>query len=135
MEILRLLSEKSKSYGTEMAGLKIDRSIRLAMLLKEEIAGIISREMKDPGLKMVTVTHVKLTKDLRDAEIFYSVLGNEEDVGKTERILDRASGFIRGELGRTLRIKRIPHLSFKYDDSFEKGMKIERLMREITGDE
>ncbi|NIS75635.1 MAG: 30S ribosome-binding factor RbfA [Deltaproteobacteria bacterium] len=118
-----------------MAGLKIDRSIRLAMLLKEEIAGIISREMKDPGLKMVTVTHVKLTKDLRDAEIFYSVLGNEEDVGKTERILDRASGFIRGELGRTLRIKRIPHLSFKYDDSFEKGIKIERLMREITGDE
>jgi ribosome-binding factor A len=105
------------------------------MLLKEEIAGIITRCMKDPGLKMVTVTHVKITKDLRNAEIFFSVLGSEDDVGKTGQILTRASGFIRGELGRTLRIKRIPRLSFTYDDSFDKGMKIERLMKEISDDE
>lgn len=115
--------------------MKIDRSVRVAVLLKEEIAGIISRAVKDPGLKMVTVTHVKITKDLREAEIYYSVLGSDEDAGKAAQILSRASGFIRGELGRTLRIKRVPHLSFTYDDSYEKSMKIEKLMREISSDE
>lgn len=105
------------------------------MLLKEEIAGIITKRMKDPALKMVTVTHVKITKDLRNAEIFFSVLGKDDDAFKSEQILQRASGFIRGELGRTLRIRRVPSLSFKYDDSYDKGMKIERLMKEISEDE
>lgn len=118
-----------------MAVLRLDRSVRVAMLLKEEIADVIARSMKDPGLKIVTVTHVKISKDLRDADVYFSVLGNENDIGKTGEILRRASGFIRGELGRKLRIKRVPRLSFKYDDSFDKGMKIEMLMREISEDE
>ncbi len=110
---------------------KFDRNVRVANLIREEIALIISREMKDPSLKMVTITHVKVSRDLRRARVFFSVFGSPEEIQRTAQILNRAEGFLRGELGRNLRLKRIPALAFEFDDSYEKGMKIEDLLRKI----
>ncbi len=118
-----------------MAGRGSSRPVRVGMLLKEEIAITLSREMKDPTLSAVTVTHVKVSKDLRMARVYYSVLGTEGDRAKAGARLAKAAGFVRSELGKRLRMKRIPELSFQFDDSFEEGMKIDRLLMEIHENE
>jgi ribosome-binding factor A len=105
------------------------------MVLKEEIATIVSMEMKDPSLSVVTITHVKVARDMRGATVYYSVYGTHGEQEKAGIVLSRASGYIRGELGRRLKLKRVPELYFEFDDSFEKGMHINRLLKEIEGDD
>jgi ribosome-binding factor A len=105
------------------------------MLIKEEIASILANDMKDPRLSLVTITHVSVSRDMRRANIYFSVLGESEDIDRAGRILKKASGYIKGELGRKLRIKRVPDLDFEYDDSYDKGMRIDRLLDEIKRDE
>lgn len=111
------------------------RKDRVGDLLKREIAEIIQSELKDPGLGFVTVTGAKLSADLKQARIFYSVLGDEDSKQKTASALKRASGFIQNEIGRRLKLKYTPEILFQFDESIEYGAYIEELIEKIRRDE
>ncbi|HBG92722.1 MAG: ribosome-binding factor A [Nitrospirae bacterium GWF2_44_13] len=106
------------------------RSQRVSDLIREEIADIIMNKVKDPRLGFVTVTGAKITEDLKIATIYLSIL-KEEEKETTLEMLNSAKGFIRAELAKRLRMKFIPSLTFRIDESLEYGVRIEKLLREI----
>jgi len=106
------------------------RSQRVGDLLREEIAEIIMNRVKDPRLGFITVTGVDITEDLKIAKVYISTLKAEEKETTLE-ILNSAKGFIRAELSKRVRMKFIPSLTFRIDESIEYGNKIEKLLKEI----
>jgi len=108
------------------------RSQRVSDLLRQEIADIIMRKVKDPRLGFVTVTGVDLTDDLKIAKVFVSCL-KEEERETTLDILNAARSFIRTEVGKRVRMKVLPSLEFRVDESVGYGDRIEKLLREIKG--
>ncbi len=106
------------------------RSQRVSDLIREEIADIIMNKVKDPRLGFVTVTGAKITEDLKIATVYISIL-KEEEKETTLEMLNSAKGFIRAELAKRVRMKFIPSLTFRIDESLEYGGRIERLLREI----
>ncbi|MFQ3573415.1 MAG: 30S ribosome-binding factor RbfA [Thermodesulfovibrionales bacterium] len=109
------------------------RSTRLSLLIKEEIADIILRKVKDPRLGFVTVTDVEMTQDLKMARIYISVM-KEETTGLSLDILNSAKGMIRAELNKRVRVKFIPTLEFRIDEAIDRGSRIDQLLREIRED-
>ena len=117
------------------------RAERVSDQMKQEIADILMRKIKDPRIGFVTVTDVEVADDLRNAKVFVSVYG--ADKASTLKGLDSASPFIRSELGRRMRMKFVPELLFRYDESVERGAHIMELLHDIedrdggkgTGDE
>jgi len=106
------------------------RSQRVSDLIREEIADIIMNKVKDPRLGFVTVTGAKITEDLKIATVYISIL-KEEEKETTLEMLNSATGFIRAELAKRVRMKFIPSLTFRIDESLEYGVRIEKLLREI----
>ncbi len=114
------------------------RANRLAETLKEEISQMIRREIKDPRLGFVTVTAVDVVEDLGHAKVYVSVLGSAEEAKESLTILNRAAGYVRGELGKRIRLRHTPDIVFKYDPSIEQGAHIAKLLKDVlptqTGD-
>ncbi|HEB76092.1 MAG TPA: 30S ribosome-binding factor RbfA [Nitrospirae bacterium] len=106
------------------------RSKRIGDLLREEIADIVMRRVKDPRLGFLTVTSVEVTDDLKIARVYVSVL-NKDETRLTLDILTSAKGFIRSELRRRVRMKVIPELEFHEDESIEYGARIDELLERI----
>jgi ribosome-binding factor A len=106
------------------------RAQRLNILLREEIADIIMRRVKDPRLGFVTVTDVSLSEDLKIAHVYISVLNSEERAEALE-ILNGAKGLIRSEVAKRVRTKFIPVLDFRIDESIDQGFRIDKLLKEI----
>ena len=110
-------------------GRRIDR---LEGQFRLEISNIIEREIHDPRVGFATVTAVRLSGDMRHARVFISTLGGEEERKRILAGLKSASSFIRRMLGHNLHhLRRIPELTFEYDDSFEHGNRIEELLSKI----
>ncbi len=104
---------------------------RLANVLLKEISEIIMLEIKDEDIKFVTITHVDLSSDLSYAKVYCTVL-DENKKDKCIHDLNGAKGFIRNELmKRKIEIRKMPELTFIYDDSIEYGNKIEKIIKEI----
>jgi ribosome-binding factor A len=101
---------------------------RLADQIREEIADLIAGELKDPRIGMATVTRVELSADLHHARVLVSVLGDEEAQRKTVEGLSSAAGYVRSVLGRRLRVRRTPELTFIQDHGAEESEKIENLL-------
>jgi ribosome-binding factor A len=91
-------------------------------------------ELKDPRIGMVTVTGVHVTPDLAEARIFVSVLGNEKKRRATLAGLDSARGVLQAKLGRQLSLRRTPMLTFTYDDSVERGVRMTKLIEDLSAD-
>ena len=108
---------------------------RLADQLREEIAGIIARELKDPRLGLLTVTRVELSGDLHHARVLVSVLGDAEAQEQTLEGLSSAAGYLRGQIGRRLKVRRAPELVFVLDHGAEESQKIEALLQKLKRDE
>ena len=106
------------------------RSARVSEKIREEIADIILNKIKHKTLGFITVTGAKVSDDLRNATVYLSVL-KQEDADKTIRKLGESASFIKGELGRRLKMKFVPSLTFKIDESIKYGMKIDKLLNEI----
>lgn len=106
------------------------RSKRVADLIKEEIAELIMRRLKDPRLGFVTVVDVSVTEDFRLARVYVSFLKEEERAPGME-ILRSARGLFRSELARRLRMKIIPEIEFRLDTTMEYGSKIDKLLKQI----
>jgi ribosome-binding factor A len=112
------------------------RSERTSKLIQREISGLLEREVNDPRLsKLVSVTEVTLSPDLKHAKIFVSTLGSKIDKEDLLAGFNNASGFLRKELASHLRLKQIPQLSFHYDDSIERGARLLKLIGELSTNE
>ena len=112
------------------------RSDRVSDLLKQEIAQMLLREIKDPRIGFVTITDVEVSNDLRSARVFFSIVGSNEEVAETTKGLDSASGFIKKKLGKRLRMRRIPNIVFKFDGSSAYGSHINSILKDLRhGDE
>ena len=112
---------------------EFNRAQRLGERIKRDLALLIQRELKDPRIGMVTVNFVQLSKDLSYADVNVTVLvpGDvDEEIVESLAILNEASVFLRTELGRGLRVRKVPHLRFHYDDSLKRGARINELIRQ-----
>jgi ribosome-binding factor A len=108
-----------------------DRSNRIAEEMKKEISNIIQNNIKDPRLpKLVSVMAVNVTRDLRYAKVFVSVLGNEEEKKEALKGLKSAAGFIRREVGHRMDIRYSPELLFEIDSSIERGVYMSKLIND-----
>lgn len=111
------------------------RAHRVGEQIKKELSEVIMRELKDPRVRFVTITGVEVTGDLQQAKIFITVLGNKEEKEATLKALVKATGFIRSEIGKRIRLRKTPELLFEFDDSIEYGNRIETLLRNIEEEE
>ena len=108
---------------------------RVNNLIRQEISELLQRQVKDPRLgNFVTITEVSTSPDLRCARIFVSCLGSEAEKKETLSILAGASAFFRKELAKRLRLRYIPELSFRWDDSIERGAHLQELIDKVTLD-
>ena len=101
--------------------------------IRREISDLLQRQVKDPRLgNFVAVTEVSTSPDLRYARIFVSRIATEEEKRETLSVLAAASGFFRNELAKRLRLRRIPRLSFQWDDSIRRGGHLLQLIDQVT---
>lgn len=108
------------------------RQERLSELLKIEISEILLKRVKDPRISsFVSITEIKLSKDLRHAHVFVSIFGDEKTKRETLTGLESAKGFIRSEIGKDLRIRFIPEIVFELDDSLERGDRILKIIKNL----
>jgi ribosome-binding factor A len=107
------------------------RTERVAEEVKEAVADLIARGLKDPRVGFVTVTRVALTPDLRIAHVNVGVLGDARDRGKTLAALKQAAGFLRRELGRRVRMRHTPELQFHYDEGLDATDRVARILAEL----
>ncbi|MEO8521974.1 MAG: 30S ribosome-binding factor RbfA [Acidobacteriota bacterium] len=112
------------------------RASRVGDQVRAELAELLAREVHDPGIGFLTITHVKVSADLQQARVFYTTLGDDKARKDSARALERATPFLRRHIGRRLQLKRVPELTWMFDDSIEKNDRIARLLLELnTGTE
>ena len=112
-----------------------DRMRRVNEALREVLSVRIAAGLKDPRIGFVTVTAVETSPDLRHARVFVSVLGNEQEREDSLAGLQRAHGVLQAEVARVMHMKRTPELKFVYDETVEKGMRINELLESEGVDE
>ncbi len=105
------------------------RQRRIAERIRETVASTLERKVKDPRLGFVTITDVRVTGDLQNATIFYTVMGDEDERKKTRRALESAKGLVRSEVGAALGIRLTPTLKFQLDALPEAAASIEDALR------
>lgn len=108
---------------------------KMQEFIKQEVSSMLLREVKDPRLGFVTVTGVHLTGDLRESTVYVSLFGSEKEKKESMTALEMATGFIRRELGKRLKIYYTPQISFEQDTSLDYGMHIEGLIKQIHKDD
>jgi ribosome-binding factor A len=109
------------------------RSARVGDQMAHEIADILMRKIKDPRIGFVTVTGVDVSDDLRNAKVFVSVYGGSRE--DSLKGLASASSFIRSELGRRMRLRLVPELLFRFDETVERGAHLMDILRDIKKEE
>lgn len=109
------------------------RADRVAQELKKEVAIILQREVKDPRIGMVTVSDAEVSHDLAYAKIFVTFLfdDNEEHIAQAMKGLEKASPYIRGLVGKAMRLRIVPELRFIYDNSLVEGMRMSNLVSNV----
>jgi len=111
-----------------------NRAEKVSDLLKKEISLIITNEIKDPRLQNINITAVKVSDDIGIATVFYSIIGesiHKLDSKIDDRILKKFSGMIRSNLAKKIKIRRIPKIIFRFDESIEYSENIEKLLRNL----
>ena len=111
-----------------MTGRRVER---VQDLIREEISRLLLFKVKDPRLGSVNITGVKMTGDLKRAVVYYTILDASLDRDQVQEGLMKASGFFRREIGRVIRLKFVPEVSFQFDTSLDYALHIEKLLGEI----
>ncbi len=109
----------------------MDRMDRINQQVKEEISRIILRDLSDSRFEMLTITAVKTSRDLRNARVYFSVLGDASRVESITRGIQKAAGMIRRLIGQRLNLRNTPELNFSYDASIETAIRLEETLKEI----
>ena len=107
------------------------RSQKVASQIKENLSWVVEHKFRDPGKGFITITKVRLSPDLKIANVYYSVLGKTEARESADNALKRANSYLRHELGNKIKLRYLPELRFFYDDSLDYSDKITRLLNEI----
>lgn len=107
------------------------RVSRVGEQIKKELSQIIQREIKDPRIGFVTVTGVEMSGDLQIAKVFVSIFGEEDEKKETLAALDKAKGYMRSEIGKRIRLRYIPELTFAIDESLEHSEHINKLLNDV----
>ncbi|GHB12099.1 30S ribosome-binding factor RbfA [Salinicola rhizosphaerae] len=110
------------------------RTDRVADQLQQELAVLIQREIKDPRLGMVTVSSAKVSRDLGYADVYVTLLGENDPARIKENlaVLKRASGFLRSQVARRIQLRHVPELRFHYDESVVRGHELSALIDEAV---
>ena len=111
------------------------RAQRVAETIHKEISGLLIKGLKDPRIGFVTITAVDVTPDLRQARVYYTLMGSQEERVQTQAGLTSCASYIRQHLGRQLRLRFIPEVRVEYDASFDYGQHIEKLLSDVKTDE
>jgi ribosome-binding factor A len=130
-----MTARKTKSRFTlPELGQKVGRRpARVADSIKEEIANLLLRKIKDPRIGLATITSVTVTPDLRLARVFFSCAQPQSE--EVAAGLNSSKGFIRSHLARELGLRYVPELDFRYDQSVERQLEMERILKEIAAED
>lgn len=112
---------------------EFSRDKRLGAQILRTLSELLRFEVKDPSLGDISLTSVELTRDLSIAKVYFSMLNPDDDSEQALEGLKRASGFLRGKLGRTLKVRHVPELRFLHDDSVAHGIEVSRLINNASG--
>jgi ribosome-binding factor A len=107
------------------------RPDRVADQIRAELALLLTREVHDPGIGFVTLTRVQISPDLQTARVYFTTLGDDTARRRSAKALERATPFLRRQIGSRLRLKRTPELRFFYDESIAGQDRIEQLLNDI----
>lgn len=107
------------------------RTDRLDSQIRQELMDLLQREMKDPRVGFATITRVETARDLGHARVFVSIYGSDEERQRSMAALEDARAWLRRRLGERLRLRHVPELSLRADDSIAGGDRVLRLLREI----
>ena len=110
------------------------RAQRVAETIHHEISNLLIKGLKDPRIGFVTITSVDVTPDLRQAKVYFTLMGSQEDRQQTQSGLDSSAPYVRQQLGKVLRLRHIPEICFIYDASVDYGQHIEKLLSEVKSD-
>ena len=110
------------------------RSIRVGEQIQKVIALLLIEKVKDPRIRDVTITGVKISNDLKVARVYFSVFSETEHFKDAKKGLESAKGFIKREIGLRLNMKYIPEITFLHDTSLENGDRMDRLLKELGSD-
>ena len=110
----------------------VDRTRRVAELIRRALADIIRDRLPDRGLGLLSITGTEVTRDLSRATVFISLLGEEEDQERATKILNEESSALRHELSRSLNLRHTPEIQFRYDSSIERGVRLSRLIDDLS---
>ena len=114
------------------------RTQRIGDQMQRELALLIQREIKDPRLGLVTITGVDVTRDLSHAKVYITVMGKDDDeqaISTNLHILGEASGFLRMQLGKAMKVLPIPQLHFLYDASIRRGVELSSLIERAVAED
>ena len=107
------------------------RPERVADQIRAEVSSMIARDLQDPGIGFMTITRVQVSPDLQHARVYYTTLGDPAARTNTSKALDRASSFMRRQIGQRLRLRRAPELEFVFDESIAHQDRVEKLLQEL----
>jgi ribosome-binding factor A len=110
------------------------RTDRLDSQIRAELAELLQREMKDPRIGFATITRVETARDLGTARVWISTMGNDEEREQSIRALTAAAPWLRRQLGDRLRLRHVPQLVIRHDDSIEAGDRVLRILNELEED-
>jgi ribosome-binding factor A len=108
-----------------------NRPDRVAEEVRHVISETLSREVKDPGIGFITITHVKISSDLQVARVSYTTMGDERNRAATKAALERVKPFLRRQLGQKLRLRRVPELNFHFDEGIAHQARVEEILIDI----
>ncbi|MEO7271192.1 MAG: 30S ribosome-binding factor RbfA [Vicinamibacterales bacterium] len=107
------------------------RPQRVGDQIRVEITGMLTRQVRDPGIGFVTITRVEVSADLQHAKIYYTIFGDEKARKESARAIERVSPFLRRQLAGRLRLRRAPELHFFFDESVANQDRIEQIIRDL----
>ncbi len=110
------------------------RGQRIGDLIQRELSLVIQKEMRDPRVGMLTINEVKVSRDLAYADVYYTLLQNDESAAPDE-ILNNAGGFMRSHLARVLTTRTVPKLRFHYDESVAHGQRLSSLIDKAVAED
>jgi ribosome-binding factor A len=110
------------------------RPERVGEEIRQEIGLLLARDVHDPRIGFVTATRVKMSPDLQQARIYYTLIGDERAKQETQRGLEQARPFLRRQIAARIRLRRVPELAFEFDRSVEYQDRVEQLLREIEAE-
>ena len=102
--------------------------------MRAELCALLQRSIRDPAVQLVTVTHVRMSRDLQHARVYYTTLGDTSTRPDTAKGLRRAAPFLRAQLGRRVRMRRVPELTFVFDEAIERESRIAQVLEELRID-